>query len=47
MTIKEASEKLGLTTRAIRYRLAKGTMRGKKVSGVWFVYKNNKGLSSK
>lgn len=44
MSVTEAAKKLGVTDRAVRYRLKKGVMRGRKVDGIWYVYKNNKGL---
>jgi len=37
MTVKEAAKRLKLTERAVRYRLAKGKLKGKLVGDRWVV----------
>jgi excisionase family DNA binding protein len=38
ITVKEAAETLGITDRAVRLRIEKGTLRGGMVKGKWLVY---------
>ena len=38
ITVNEAAEKLGITPRAVRFRLQKGTLTGMQLDGAWLVY---------
>ena len=40
-TVSEAAELLGVNVRTVQARLRDGTLRGKKLSGVWHIYKNS------
>lgn len=43
LTVKEAAEILGITPRAVRFRLQKGTLSGTQLDGEWLVYFGEKG----
>jgi len=40
VSVKEAAEVLGITDRAVRLRIQKGTLRGMVIKGKWLVYLN-------
>ncbi len=43
VTVNEAAEKLGITPRAVRFRLKKGTLVGTQLDGGWLVYLGERG----
>lgn len=40
-TVEEAAEMLGVHVRTVQARLRDGTLNGKKISGVWRIYKDS------
>lgn len=40
-TVNEAAELLGVHRRTVQARLRDGTLKGKKLSGVWRIYKDS------
>lgn len=40
-TVEEAAELLGVHVRTVQARLRDGTLNGKKLSGVWRIYKDS------
>ena len=40
-TVNEAAELLGIHRRTVQARLRDGTLKGKKLSGVWRIYKDS------
>ena len=40
-TVDEAAELLGIHRRTVQARLRDGTLKGKKLSGVWRIYKDS------
>lgn len=40
-TVEEAAEMLGVHVRTVQARLRDGTLNGKKLSGVWRIYKDS------